>query len=171
MGVRTSGRTSRSDCRAFKRSARQPVTLVMMRWVARVLATALAAYVGLYALGRRAGSTSAERAASLSGDERVERPQLVTNHAITIDAPPTAVWTWLSQMGWHRGGWYTPAWVDRFLFPNNCPALDHLDKTLVRNLASSSATGRARCRRLEAGRSLEFAAAFSSRAVSDSSRP
>ena len=26
---------------------------------------------------------------------------------ITIDAPPAAVWPWLVQMGWDRGGWYS----------------------------------------------------------------
>lgn len=29
------------------------------------------------------------------------------DHATTIDAPPSAVWPWLIQMGWHQGGWYT----------------------------------------------------------------
>ena len=40
----------------------------------------------------------------------------VTNHAITIDAPPEDVWPWMVQMGWGRGGWYTARWVDRLLF-------------------------------------------------------
>jgi hypothetical protein len=106
-----------------------------MRWVVRAVAAALTGYVCLSALGRRAGSTSAERAAPLPGDQRVRRPQLVTNHATTIDAPPTDVWPWLSQMGWHRAGWYTPAWVDRVLFPQNRASLDHLDQELLRDLA------------------------------------
>src|SRR2546421_190922 len=58
-----------------------------------------------------------------------------TDHAVTIGAPPSAVWPWLTQLGWHRGGYYTPHWVDRLLFPNNRPSLDHLDPALVRNLA------------------------------------
>jgi hypothetical protein len=60
---------------------------------------------------------------------------MVTNHAITIGASPDAVWPWLSQMGWHLGGYYTPGWVDRLLFPENWPSLDRLDPTLVRDLA------------------------------------
>ena len=61
-------------------------------------------------------------------------PQLVTDHAITIGAPPEAVWPWLTQMGWHRAGYYTPHWVDRLLFHANLPSLDVLDPDLVRDL-------------------------------------
>jgi hypothetical protein len=39
-------------------------------------------------------------------------------------------------MGWHRGGWYTPRWVDRLCFPANLPSADVLDPGLVRDLAA-----------------------------------
>lgn len=39
-------------------------------------------------------------------------------------------------MGWHLGGFYTPRWVDRLLFPANWPALDRLDPQLLRDLRS-----------------------------------
>jgi len=76
----------------------------------------------LIRLGQTYGSTSEERALRLPGDDIVPRPQVVTNHAITIDAPPDDVWPWLVQMGWHRAGWYTARWVDRLLFPLNWPS-------------------------------------------------
>ena len=44
---------------------------------------------------------------TLPRDDIVPDPQVVTNHAITIDAPPESGWPWLVQMGWHRAGWYT----------------------------------------------------------------
>jgi hypothetical protein len=59
----------------------------------------------------------------------------VTDHAAIIDAPPEDVWPWLTQMGWHRAGWYTPRWVDRLLFPGNRPSADRLVPELVRDLA------------------------------------
>jgi hypothetical protein len=59
---------------------------------------------------------------------------LVTTHAATLPAPPAEVWPWLTQMGWHRGGWYTPRWVDRLLFPGNWPSAQRLDPDLVRQL-------------------------------------
>lgn len=95
---------------------------------------ALGAVLAGQLLGRRSGSTAAERARPLAGDDLVERPSLVTNHAITIDAPAAQVWPWLTQVGWHRGGWYTPRWVDRLLFPGNWPSADRLDPALVRDL-------------------------------------
>jgi len=85
-------------------------------------------------LGRAAGSTRAERRRPLPGDELVDRPTVVTNHATTIPAPPERVWPWLVQMGWHRGGWYTARWVDRLLFPANWPSATRLIPELQRPL-------------------------------------
>jgi len=91
-------------------------------------AIALAALVGAEAalvhLGHTYGSTPEERALALPGDDIVPDAQVVTNHAITIDAQPSAVWPWLVQMGWGRAGWYTARWVDTLLFPNNGPSAD-----------------------------------------------
>ena len=39
----------------------------------------------------------------------------VSTRAITIDAPPEAVWPWLVQMGSGRAGFYTHEWVERLL--------------------------------------------------------
>jgi hypothetical protein len=52
-----------------------------------VVAAALGAYASVQVLGRRAGSTSAERRTPLPGDALVPHPQLRTDHAITVDAP------------------------------------------------------------------------------------
>jgi hypothetical protein len=60
----------------------------------------------------------------------------VTNHSATLDATPGEVWPWLSHVGWHRAGWYTPRWVDRLLFPGNWPSSDVLDPRFVRDLAA-----------------------------------
>jgi hypothetical protein len=46
-------------------------------------------------LGRTGGSTCGERRQLLPGDELVERPTMLTNHAVTITAPPEEVWPWL----------------------------------------------------------------------------
>lgn len=86
----------------------------------------LAGYGLVHHLGRTYGATRAERREGLPGDEMVDRPQTVATHATTLPAPPEEVWPWLVQVGWHRGGWYTPRWVDVLLFPDNAPSADHL---------------------------------------------
>ena len=53
------------------------------------------------------GATDAELALSLPGDELVPDPQSIVTHAIAIDAPPSAVWPWLLQLGQERGGFYS----------------------------------------------------------------
>lgn len=106
-----------------------------MAHIARSIVVAAAAGYGiLQVLGRRSGSTAEERSARLPGDDIVPDPQLVTNHAITINAPAKDVWPWLTQMGWHLGGYYGPEWVDRLLFPQNWASLDALDPDLLRHL-------------------------------------
>ena len=94
----------------------------------------LAGYAALQVAGRTSGSTRLERRRDLPGDELITRPSLVTNHAATLNARPEDVWPWLTQVGWHRGGWYTPRWVDRMLFPGNWPSANRLDPDLVRDL-------------------------------------
>jgi hypothetical protein len=58
------------------------------------------------------GATEAEAGGPLPGDELLAEPDLRSTRAITIDAPPTAVWPWLVQMGSGRGGAYTYDWVE-----------------------------------------------------------
>jgi hypothetical protein len=108
--------------------------VLMMRIGRYVLGSVFVGYGTLHILGRQAGSTAQERRRRMPGDELVARPQILTNHAITVEARPTDMWPWLTQMGWHLGGYYTPEWVDRLLFPQNWPSLDRLDPVLQRDL-------------------------------------
>jgi hypothetical protein len=100
-----------------------------------LLASATVAWAATAWLGRTLGSTRQERRRMLPGDELVAAPNTVTNHAVTIPAPPKQVWPWLVQVGWHRGGWYTPRWVDRLLFPANWASASRLEPSLQRPLA------------------------------------
>src|SRR4051812_23462489 len=45
------------------------------------------------------GATPAEAAARLPGDELLADADGVATRAITVDAPPAAVWPWIAQMG------------------------------------------------------------------------
>lgn len=55
----------------------------------------------------RWGATEDEASGVLPGDRILAEPDLVATRAITIAAPPEAVWPWLVQLGQARGGFYS----------------------------------------------------------------
>ena len=62
------------------------------------------------------GATPEEAEARLPGDELLEDADGVATRAITIDAPASAVWPWIAQMGPSpRGGAYTYDWIENLL--------------------------------------------------------
>ena len=62
------------------------------------------------------GATAKEAAAWLPGDGLLEDADGVATRAITIGAPPSAVWPWIAQMGPSpRGGAYTYDWIENLL--------------------------------------------------------
>jgi hypothetical protein len=62
------------------------------------------------------GATAAEAEAQLPGDELLEHADGAATRAITIDAPASAVWPWIAQMGPSpRGGAYTYDWIENLL--------------------------------------------------------
>jgi hypothetical protein len=63
------------------------------------------------------GASARERMETLPGDDIVQDVMSHHTRAITIDAPPEAVWPWLVQIGDRRAGFYSHDWVERFVFP------------------------------------------------------
>ncbi len=62
------------------------------------------------------GATDADVNARLPGDELLEDADGVATRAITIDAPASAVWPWIAQMGSSpRGGAYSYDWIENLL--------------------------------------------------------
>ena len=43
------------------------------------------------------------------------RPDVVMDRGFSVPAPPRAVWPWIVQLGRERGGWYLPAWAERWV--------------------------------------------------------
>jgi hypothetical protein len=83
-------------------------------------AIALAGAVAYRKLLRRSiltwGATNEEAEARLPGDELLEDADGVATRAITIDAPASAVWPWIAQIGPSpRGGAYTYDWIENLL--------------------------------------------------------
>ena len=79
----------------------------------------------------RWGASDAEVAAPMPGDELVSRCQISWTRAITIDAPPTAVWPWLAQAGFGRAGFYSNDLLDNVAHPSARRLLPELQRIRV----------------------------------------
>ena len=90
---------------AWWRTARSAIGLAM-------LAYAVCAVV-LWPLHRAWGSDPVEHAWQLPGDRPDRNPNLELQHAVTVNAPPEAVWQWLVQLGQDRAGFYSYDWLER----------------------------------------------------------
>jgi hypothetical protein len=64
------------------------------------------------------GATRTEVGERLPGDGLVQDAQFIATRAITIDAPPEAVWPWLVQVGCLRAGWYSNDLLDNLAHPS-----------------------------------------------------
>jgi hypothetical protein len=74
--------------------------------VVLLVPTVIAAPLLRRAFNRR-GTTTGEARSHLPGDELIPEPKLSHTRAISINAPPTSVWSWLVQIGQGRGGLYS----------------------------------------------------------------
>jgi len=85
-----------------------------MVWFAAAIVLGLVCKSALLWWGTRWGSTSAERAIEMPGDDYLEggrRVRVAMTRAISINVRPERVWPWVSQLG--RGaGWYSVDWLD-----------------------------------------------------------
>lgn len=76
----------------------------------------LAYWLGLRRRIMSWGATRAEVGATLPGDGLLVDPDRTATRAISIAAPPAAVWPWIVQIGPRpRGGAYTYDWIENLL--------------------------------------------------------
>ena len=62
----------------------------------------------------------------MPGDDLLPAGAASTTRAIAIDAEPEAVFPWLLQIGYGRGGWYSYDWIDN----DGKPSVDRIDPAL-----------------------------------------
>jgi len=106
------------------------------------------------------GATPDEAARELPGDDLLASPDIIATRAITIDAPPAAVWPWLVQMGSGRGGVYTYDWIEN-LFGLGMHSADEImpqfqDLKLGDEFPLGPGRPKMRVEVLEPGRALAF---------------
>ena len=60
------------------------------------------------------------------GDGEVTLPSYEATLGVTINAAPEAIWPWLVQMGYRRGGLYSYDWLDRLFGYLDAPSAEHI---------------------------------------------
>lgn len=92
--------------------------MLKLVWRLQLVAAAAAAgfaagiYLQLRGEQRTWGVVPAETERVLPGDELVADAIVSETRGLFIDAPPETVWSWLVQMGYGRGGWYSYDQID-----------------------------------------------------------
>jgi len=89
---------------------------------------------------QRWGATPDELAAPMPGDVLVTGAQYRSTRAITIDAPPEAVWPWLVQVGCMRAGWYSNDLLDNLAHPSANRIIPELQDLRLGNWVPMSPT-------------------------------
>ena len=108
--------------------------IVDMQTTLIVLLILFLIWLGLTRLARRTGASSQEINLALPGDDLITAPDMIMDRAGVFNAAAGAVWPWVTQLGKSRGGWYGPAWLERFTHGTDLsglrriePAFQHLE--------------------------------------------
>jgi hypothetical protein len=77
---------------------------------------------------RRWGATEQEVRRAMPGDTLLRQDAPSTTRAVTIDVSPEAVFPWLLQIGYGRGGWYSYDRIDN----DGKPSVERIEPALSR---------------------------------------
>ncbi len=103
--------------------------------------TAVAVEFALYRRWHlRWGATDDEISMPLPGDDLVTAPEFQATRAITIAAPPAAVWPWIVQMGYGRAGFYAYDLLDNLGRPSAASIVPELQAVNVGDWVPMSGT-------------------------------
>ena len=62
----------------------------------------------------------------MPGDTQVTLPSYEATLGVTINTAPAAIWPWLMQMGYRRGGLYSYDWLDRLFGYLDAPSAERI---------------------------------------------
>jgi hypothetical protein len=112
------------------------VEATRLAWSGAVAGGAAVALARYRRWNLRWGASDAEAAAALPGDELLQRARFRATRALTVDAPPDAVWPWIVQMGFGRAGFYAYDWIDNLGRPSATAVLAEYQDVSVGDLAA-----------------------------------
>ena len=112
-----------------KREGKSKFGAVVGLFTAVAAASAAAAAVYAYVVRPwhlRWGASDDEVTRPLPGDDRVPGPKSAFTHGVTINATPQAIWPWLAQWGYGRGGFYSYDWIDHAVGATGVASADRI---------------------------------------------
>ena len=86
-----------------------------------LLTTTGAGLCGALVLAACAARPRGDDSLPLPGDDLVPEATMIETHQIDIDAPVAAVWPWLVQLGYERGGFYSFDLLERRVWASPMP--------------------------------------------------
>ena len=86
------------------------------------------------------GSTAEEIARPMPGDQGLEQPTFNATRAVTIEAPPEAIWPWIVQIGYRRAGFYSYDLLDNDGIPSAERILPEYQNLKINDLIPLSKT-------------------------------
>jgi hypothetical protein len=104
----------------LQRAAKAAVSVALVSTIALALLYAFP----LRRWFRRWGATRLERTRAMPGDPIVVEPTYSATLAIAVAARPEAIWPWLVQIGYRRGGRDSYDWLDRLCGYLDRPSAD-----------------------------------------------
>lgn len=101
---------------ATRRGRRGRATIAALAGAAGLMAGGYALYqVRFRPWQERWGAIDDEVLGTMTGDDIIPYPVMNATRAITINAPPEAIWPWLVQIGYQRAGFYSADRIERLL--------------------------------------------------------
>jgi hypothetical protein len=100
------------------------------------------------------GATHEEVARPMPGDSVVADPTFNATRAVTIDAPPEAVWPWIIQIGYLRAGFYSYDRLDNDGIPSAERILPEFQQLAAGDSIPLTSDGYAAVAALEPNRSM-----------------
>jgi hypothetical protein len=100
------------------------------------------------------GSTDAEIARSMPGDEVLEQPTFNATRAVTIEATPEEIWPWIVQIGYRRAGFYSYDSLDNDGIPSSERILPEYQDLEIGDLIPLTNSANVRVTELEPPKSM-----------------
>jgi hypothetical protein len=99
----------------------------MLNRILFIFTTVMVGLFGWNRIARRSGVKDRDLSRVLPGDSLIQNPQMVMDRAAIYHASAKEIWPCIVQLGKEPGGWYVPAWLERFTHGSALSGIHKID--------------------------------------------